>query len=367
MRSITLVAGARPNFMKIAPILRALEQTAGVFKYRLVHTGQHYDEAMNAVFFRELGIPQPDIFLSGGSGTHAQQTARIMIEFEKECMQNRSDLVLVVGDVNSTLACSIVAKKLHIPVAHVEAGLRSGDMSMPEEINRRVTDSISDIFFVTEPSGVGNLIQEGHSADVIFHVGHVMVDNLFHQKNNLKELDFSKTSTGLLKEQLGDYGVVTLHRPSNVDDPLMLGLICQTLTEISAELPLVFPMHPRTKGHLEKSGISLGAGVYVLNPLPYMEFLNLWKDARVILTDSGGLQEESTALGVPCLTLRENTERPITVTEGTNKLVGRDMKLLKREIQTILRGDLKIGRTPALWDGRASQRIVDTLRSYMGC
>lgn len=365
MKTITLVAGARPNFMKIAPILRALDQAADVFKPRLVHTGQHYDEAMNAVFFRELGIPEPDVFLSGGSGTHAQQTARIMVEFEADCIQNRPDLVLVVGDVNSTLACSIVAKKLQIPVAHVEAGLRSGDMTMPEEINRRVTDAISDIFFVTEPSGVDNLLKEGHAPDAIFHVGHVMVDNLFHQKNKLQKLDFSKTATGALKSVFRDYGVVTLHRPSNVDNPSMLALICQALTEISADLPLIFPMHPRTRGHLEKSGILLGQGVHIVDPLPYMEFLNLWKDARVILTDSGGLQEESTALGVPCLTLRENTERPITVAEGTNKLVGRDMAVLKTEIQEILHGNAKVGVTPALWDGRASQRIVDTLRSYM--
>lgn len=364
MKHITIVAGARPNFMKIAPILRELKRFSGVFKTRLVHTGQHYDDAMNAVFFRELGIPEPDVRLNGSGGTHAQQTARIMVEFEADCMQVRPDIVLVVGDVNSTLACAIVAKKLHIPLAHVEAGLRSGDMAMPEEINRRVTDSISDLFFVTEPSGVDNLLREGHSAEAIFHVGHVMVDNLFYQRDRLAEFDFSTAASGRLKKGLSDYGVVTLHRPSNVDNPESLNKICVTISDIAKDLPLIFSLHPRTKKNIEKFGISFGDGVHVVDPLPYMEFLNLWKDARVILTDSGGLQEESTALGVPCLTLRESTERPITVTAGTNKILGKDMKALKAETQSILNGYTKRGAVPELWDGLASQRIVSTLLSY---
>lgn len=365
MNLITLVAGARPNFMKIAPILRALETDKDTFNYRLIHTGQHYDEAMNAVFFRDLGIPEPDAFLQGGGGTHAQQTARIMIGFEEDCLANRPDLVMVVGDVNSTLACSIVAKKLQIPVAHVEAGLRSGDRNMPEEINRLVTDSIADIFFVTEPSGVENLVREGHPADRIHHVGHVMVDNLFYQRDKLSEYDFSNSSAHALKEALGRYGVVTLHRPSNVDDPDVLASFCNTFREISAELPLIFPMHPRTRQNLGKLSISFGEDVHILDPLPYMEFLNIWKDAAVILTDSGGLQEESTALGVPCLTLRENTERPITVHEGTNQLVGHDMGLLKVKINNILTGIGRAGRQPALWDGHAAKRIVAILHSYL--
>ncbi len=365
MKTITLVAGARPNFMKIAPILRALELGSDVFKYRLVHTGQHFDEAMNFVFFKELGIPKPDVHFNGSGGSHAEQTARIMVEFEADCLKNPTDMVLVVGDVNSTLACAIVAKKLHIPVAHVEAGLRSGDMSMPEEINRRATDSISDIFFVTEPSGIENLIKEGHPVGSIFHVGNVMVDNLFHQIKSLSEIDFSDTVTGALKSEFGDYGVVTLHRPSNVDNEIMLRQICQALTDLSANLPLVFPVHPRTKNQLKKLGISLGRNVRTVNPLPYMEFLNLWKDSRVILTDSGGLQEESTALGVPCLTLRDNTERPITVTEGTNVLIGGDMCKLKSEVDNILSATFKKWRRPDLWDGQASLRIIESLRSIL--
>lgn len=365
MKTIALVVGARPNFMKIAPILRALEQAADVFKYRLVHTGQHYDEAMNAVFFRELGISEPDLFLNGGGGTHAEQTARIMVEFEADCMRNRPDLILVVGDVNSTLACSIVAKKLQILVAHVEAGLRSGDMNMPEEINRRVTDSISDIFFVTEPSGVDNLLREGHLSETIHYVGNVMIDNLFFQEKKLANMNFSNTYSGSLKTTLSDYGVVTLHRPSNVDDLLMLNDICQALIEVSVNLPLIFPVHPRTKASISKLNIDFGKNIYLLESLPYMEFLNLWKDAVVVMTDSGGLQEESTALGIPCFTLRSNTERPVTVSEGTNTLIGKNLSKLKFEVDKVFNGKGKKGRLPLLWDGHASTRIVKCLNSYL--
>lgn len=363
MKRITLVAGARPNFMKIAPLMRALARSEEYFSCRLVHTGQHYDEAMNDVFFRELGIPEPDVFLNCGGGTHAQQTAKIMVAFEDECVRNRPDIVMVVGDVNSTLACSIVAKKLNISVAHIEAGLRSGDHRMPEEINRLVTDSISDIFFVTEPSGVDNLLHEGHSASNIHYVGHVMIDNLIYQKDRLVDMDFSEKESNKLKRELGKYGAVTLHRPSNVDNREMLQEICGTLNAISETLPLVFPVHPRTRLNLQKFGIELAENVHVFDPLPYMEFLNLWKDALVILTDSGGLQEESTALGIPCLTLRENTERPVTVTEGTNQLIGNDMKKLRAKVREILGGEAKSGQCPKLWDGCAADRIVDILKT----
>lgn len=321
---IYLVAGARPNFMKIAPIFRALQQASHRFDFQLIHTGQHYDREMSDVFFEELGIPQPNHHLDCGGGSHAEQTAKIMVAFEKICQSQAPDCVLVVGDVNSTLACSIVAKKLHIPVAHVEAGLRSGDMAMPEEINRLVTDSICDWFFCTEPAGVENLKREGKPPSAIFHVGHVMVDNLLFQKKQLKQLAPSNFATTAHKSRLGRYGVVTLHRPSNVDDVQVLSRIMGAINAIAQQLPLVFPIHPRTRDKLKTLGVQPSQNITLLGPQPYMEFLNLWKDAALVLTDSGGLQEETTALGVPCLTLRHNTERPITVDEGTNTLVGTD-------------------------------------------
>ncbi|MBL8489845.1 MAG: UDP-N-acetylglucosamine 2-epimerase (non-hydrolyzing) [Rhodocyclaceae bacterium] len=360
MRTIYLVAGARPNFMKIAPIVRAIQAHGGL-SYRIIHTGQHYDREMNEVFFEELGIPQPDVFMGAGGGSHAQQTAKIMVAFEELCQAQRPDAVLVVGDVNSTLACSIVAKKLHIPVAHVEAGLRSGDMKMPEEINRLVTDAITDWFFVTEPAGEENLRREGKSPGSVFHVGHVMVDNLLYQAAKLDAADSSGFETAAFKAAHARYGVVTLHRPSNVDDPGTMGRIAGALKEIAAELPLLFPVHPRTRQNLEKFGIDLGPGVTLIGPQPYMPFLYLWKDATMVLTDSGGLQEETTALGVPCITIRENTERPVTVEEGTNVLVGTDPAVIAAEAQKVLHGRGKEGRRPALWDGRAAERIVEIL------
>ncbi|MGG7055738.1 non-hydrolyzing UDP-N-acetylglucosamine 2-epimerase [Nitrosomonas sp. ANs5] len=361
-QKIHLIAGARPNFMKIAPIVRALQQQ-GRLSYKIVHTGQHYDREMNDVFFEELGIPQPDIFMAAGGGSHAQQTAKIMVAFEEYCLQQRPDAVLVVGDVNSTLACSIVAKKLHIPVAHVEAGLRSGDMRMPEEINRLVTDSITDWFFVTEPSGLQNLLQEGKPAAAIHHVGHVMVDNLLYQAEQLARADTSAFETSQLKAALANqaYGVVTLHRPSNVDEPETLDRISQALKQIAHRLPLVLPAHPRTRANLQKFGIDLGPNITLIGPQAYMPFLYLWKDAALVLTDSGGLQEETTALGVPCITLRENTERPITLDEGTNILAGTDPVRILTEVDQILQGKGKIGRRPHLWDGQAAQRIASIL------
>jgi UDP-N-acetylglucosamine 2-epimerase (non-hydrolysing) len=359
---IILVAGARPNFMKVAPIIRELRKHEDVFDWRLVHTGQHYDHGMSDVFFQELGIPEPNFHMGAGGGSHAEQTARIMVAFEKYCEEQKPDLVMVVGDVNSTLACSIVAKKLNIKVAHVEAGLRSGDMQMPEEINRMVTDAISDYFFVTEPSGVENLRREGHAEDSIHFVGHVMIDNLYYQLEQLKQIDTRSFSTHALKSRLGKYGVVTLHRPSNVDDQATLTRIISALTTISAALPLVFAIHPRTARNIEAFGLALPDSIICTEPLPYMDFLNLWRDAALILTDSGGIQEESTALGISCITLRENTERPVTVTEGTNRLVGTNAAKIIDTAREFLQGSTQIQRKrPQLWDGQAAGRIIETL------
>ena len=365
---IFLVAGARPNFMKIAPIVRALQAHGGL-AFKIIHTGQHYDREMNDVFFEELGIPAPDVFMAAGGGSHAQQTGKIMVGFEELCQVERPDAVLVVGDVNSTLACSIVAKKLNIQVAHVEAGLRSGDMSMPEEINRLVTDSISDWFFVTEPSGLAHLRREGKANSAIHHVGHVMVDNVLYQAEKLARADTTGFETSAFKASHtangGRYGVVTLHRPSNVDNAEMMARIGGALTDIAVELPLIFPVHPRTRSNLAKFAIDLGPNVTLVGPQAYMAFLNLWKDAAVVLTDSGGLQEETTALGVPCITIRENTERPITVDEGTNVLVGTDPLRIVAEARKVLRGEGKQGRRPHLWDGKAAERIVQVLATNL--
>lgn len=358
---VHLIAGARPNFMKIAPVLRAAAAHRDRLDCRVVHTGQHYDRAMSEVFFEELGIPPPDHHLGCGGGSHAGQTARIMIEYERLCSSAPPALVVVVGDVNSTLACSIVAKKLHIPVAHVEAGLRSGDRRMPEEINRIVTDAITDLFFVTEPSGVDHLLREGHPPEVIHHVGHVMVDNLLFQRARLEQHGIPDGVTSAFRRAHRRYGVVTLHRPSNVDDRETLGRLASALRELSGELPLAFPVHPRTSSNIDRFGVDLGPGVALLPPLAYMEFLSLWKDAAVVLTDSGGMQEETTALGVPCLTLRENTERPITIEQGTNTLVGTDTGLILGTARRILTNGVAATRRPELWDGRAAERIVEVL------
>ena len=368
MKCIYLVAGARPNFMKIAPIVRALQAHGGL-GFKIIHTGQHYDREMNDVFFEELGIPQPDVFMAAGGGSHAQQTGKIMVAFEELCQAALPDAVLVVGDVNSTLACSIVAKKLNIPVAHVEAGLRSGDMAMPEEINRLVTDSISDWFFVTEPSGVEHLRREGKPHAAIHYVGHVMVDNVLYQAEKLARTDTSAFETSAFKATHSGngarYGVITLHRPSNVDDAAMMARIGGALREISNELPLIFPVHPRTRANLAKFCIDLGPNITLVGPQAYMAFLNLWKDAAVVLTDSGGMQEETTALGVPCITIRENTERPITVQEGSNVLAGTDPAVIVAEARKVLRGEGKQGQRPQLWDGNAAVRIVDILAGYL--
>lgn len=356
MALIYLVAGARPNFMKVAPIIRAIRKRADL-RFRLVHTGQHYDYDMSGVFFEQLGIPQPDVVLACGGGSHAQQTASAMVGFEALCEEERPDAVVVVGDVNSTLACTLAAKKLGIPVAHVEAGLRSGDMIMPEEINRVVTDSIADWLFVTEPSGIANLEREGRRADSMYFVGHVMIDNLFYQAARLTQASAALRSADRGKR----YGVVTLHRPSNVDEPGTLLRIVGALKEIAQELPLVFPAHPRTMKNLRCFGIDAGPRIALIGPQAYMPFLALWKDAVLVLTDSGGLQEETTALSVPCVTIRDSTERPVTVEVGSNVLAGTDPKKIVHEARQILRGQGKPAGRPPLWDGRAAERIVAIL------
>lgn len=360
-KKLFLIAGARPNFMKIAPLMRELGRGVYPFEYKLIHTGQHYDKDMSDVFFQELEIPTPDYHLEVGSGTHAEQTAKIMTRFEQTCLSDRPDIVLVVGDVNSTLACSIVAKKLCLKVAHVEAGLRSGDMAMPEEVNRIVTDALSDYFFVTEKSGMEHLLAEGKPVERIHFVGHVMIDNLFYQVKKIEAMDPAQFSSTALKTQYGDYGVVTMHRPSNVDDAPTLTGIMGALSKVAERLPLIFPVHPRTRGNIEKFGIRVPDNIQFVTPQPYMDFLNLFKDARIVMTDSGGLQEETTALGVPCLTMRENTERPVTVSEGTNVVVGVDPAKIVAEATNILDGGAKSGRRPEFWDGQAAQRILQIL------
>ena len=358
---LLLIAGARPNFMKIAPIVRALRNQSSPIEWKLVHTGQHYDYDMSGSFFKDLQIPEPDYHLEVGSGTHAEQTAKIMVEFEKVCAVEMPDLVVVVGDVNSTLACSITAKKMGIQVAHVEAGLRSSDWAMPEEINRLVTDSISDYLFVTEKSGQDNLLREGKKPESIFFVGHVMVDNLLYEEQKLNELQFEDSEVGKLKRKLGSYAFLTLHRPSNVDEPEVFRDIINALNEISWEIPIIFPVHPRTRQKLDSNGFRFSDSVLLLSPLPFKESLYLWKDAALVLTDSGGLQEETTALGVSCFTIRENTERPITIEEGTNTLVGTSHEGILAAYQDFRNGKVKSGQVPDLWDGHASDRIVQVI------
>ena len=351
-----LVAGARPNFMKIAPIFMAsLKHRQVVCK--VVHTGQHYDYEMSEAFFEDLEIPKPDFFLNAGSGSHATQTARIMVAFEKLCEEEAPDLIIVVGDVNSTLACSIVAKKLLIDVAHVEAGLRSRDMTMPEEINRIVTDSISDYFFVTEKTAVANLIKEGKSPDSIHFVGHVMIDNLFYQARQLEACDATRFPTHKLKENKNGYVFLTLHRPSNVDSRKTLEGIAEALNCIAEERPIFFPVHPRTTKMMKEFHITLSSNVELLPPLGFKESLFLWKDAAMVMTDSGGLQEETTAMGVPCLTLRENTERPITIEMGTNVLAGTTTESILHAYKEVVRNKRKKYAVPPKWDGRAAERI----------
>jgi len=358
---ILCVVGARPNFMKIAPIIDAMRGHTALSPV-LLHTGQHYDESMKDAFFRQLGIPEPDVDLEVGSGSHAVQTAQIMQRFEPVLERVGPKAVLVVGDVNSTIACGLVASKKQVPLIHVEAGLRSYDRTMPEEINRVLTDQISDLLFTTERGAERNLLREGIDAGRIHFVGNVMIDAL------LKHVEKAVPAPSVLQRHghaaVEDYAVLTLHRPANVDDPEVLAGLLKALVEVSRRLPVVFPCHPRTAAMIEAHGlrsvISDGR-MTLLPPLGYLEMVGLVSTARLVLTDSGGLQEETTALGIPCVTLRENTERPITVTEGTNTVVGRDADRILQCVEDILETGGKRGRVPELWDGKAATRIVDVL------
>ena len=360
------VVGARPNFMKMAPLIEAMSRYSGEIEHLLVHTGQHYDERMSKSFFEDLGMPKPDINLEVGSGSHAEQTARIMVEFEKVCLVEKPDLVIVVGDVNSTMACTITAKKMGIRVAHVEAGLRSRDMSMPEEINRLCTDVLCDYLFTTDHFANENLLAEGVAADKIHFVGNVMIDTL------LKHRELAQ-SMSLIEEwglKPSGFATLTLHRPSNVDDPVTLRGILDALSEIAQKIPIIFPIHPRTRKMVEQFGFGeyfsrsdRPKGLWVINPLGYLEFLHLNMNAMMVITDSGGLQEETTVLGVPCITLRNNTERPITCEVGTNFIAGNSQDKIMNHAYKVLNGEIPYASVPEKWDGKAAERIVELLRS----
>ena len=368
---VLCVVGARPNFMKVAPILRAFAAHQPPIPTLLVHTGQHYDASMSDKLFQDLGLPRPDLNLEVGSGSHAVQTAEVMKRFEPAIDDYKPACVLVVGDVNSTLACSLVAVKKGVPVVHVEAGLRSGDRRMPEEINRVLTDQISDRLYTTERSALDNLLREGVAQDRVCFVGNVMIDSLHASRPKARPaaevLRAHGCDAGLVSDPSG-YGVVTLHRPSNVDDADTLRDLLETLKAVSQQLPLVFALHPRTRAHIDRFGLSTlidPARMALLPPQGYLEMLGLMGGAALVLTDSGGLQEETTALGVPCLTLRENTERPITVEQGTNTMVGRNRQAILAGVDHILSGQGKRGRVPEHWDGRAAERIADDLWSWL--
>jgi len=358
---VLCVAGARPNFMKIAPLLREFN-SRDTFESFLVHTGQHYDARMSENFFRDLGIPAPDINLGVGSGTHAEQTAHVLMKLEAVLLSERPDLVLVVGDVNSTLAATIAAVKLDIPVAHVEAGLRSGDRTMPEELNRLMTDVVASWLFTTEADGEANLLREGIDPARIHFVGNVMIDTLLANLERAKKLD-TLERLGLTK---GKFCLLTLHRPSNVDDPARLAELFGALEEIHDRVPIVFPVHPRTATNISEALGGRDLKFQIIEPQDYLDFLRLMADAKIVLTDSGGVQEETTALGTPCFTLRDSTERPITVTHGTNTMVGADREVILREVMATLDGKPKAGNVPDLWDGKASERIANVLERDLG-
>ncbi len=354
------IAGARPNFMKIGPILRALRKEG--IESKLIHTGQHYDAIMSDVFFKELEIPTPDISLNVGSGSHAKQTADIMIRYEEILQNEKPDLTLVVGDVNSTLACSIASAKMNIPIAHVEAGLRSFDRGMPEEVNRLVTDAVSQYLFTTEKSGTENLLREGKTADQIFFVGNVMIDSLISV--------LPKINSEVLLKKFGmnskQFALMTLHRPSNVDDRESLMRIADLLKSVQSKIRVLFAVHPRTRGNIKKFGLEdlfEFPNVILTEPLGYLDFIGLLRESKLVITDSGGLQEEAAFLKIPCLTMRENTERPVTIEIGSNTLVGSSSKDILPLVERVLINTYKQGEIPPLWDGRASERIVQTLRN----
>lgn len=353
--NILIVGGARPNFMKIAPLINEFRKHK--IKFKLIHTGQHYDYNMSKIFFDNLGISEPDYFLKVGSGSHAVQTAKIMIAFEKVVIKENPKLVIVVGDVNSTIACALVAKKLFVEIAHIEAGLRSFDFKMPEEINRRLTDQVADYLFITESSALTNLENEGIDPSKIFFVGNIMIDNLMQNLNKAQETNYYE-ELSLIPES---YGLVTIHRPSNVDNREDLERVIQILDYIQSKIKIIFPMHPRTQKCLKQYNLEKElnkSGIILIEPLGYLEFLNLMINSKFILTDSGGIQEEASYLGIPILTLRKNTERPITIEKGTNSLIGNDFEKLKLILDKILTNSYKKGQSIEKWDGKTSQRIV---------
>lgn len=368
---VICVVGARPNFMKMAPILRAFSANKPAIPTLLIHTGQHYDKDMNDKLFEDLRLPKPDINLEVGSGSHAVQTAEVMKRFEPVIDQHKPSCVLVVGDVNSTLACTLVAVKKGVPVVHVEAGLRSYDRAMPEEINRILTDQVADLLYTTERSATGNLVREGIDESRVRFVGNVMIDSLLNNRQFARPPGETLSQLGFDPKAISGpagYGVVTLHRPSNVDKPEVLSSLLTELRRISESIPLVFALHPRTKDNIGRFGLQLlveGDRMLMLPPQGYLEMLGLMAGARIVLTDSGGLQEETTALGIPCLTMRENTERPITVEQGTNTMVGRDIPTIRHHANETLAGRGKSGRIPELWDGRAAERIAADLGDWL--
>lgn len=357
-KMIYLVAGARPNFVKIAPLIAQFKREN--INFKLIHTGQHYDDNMSKVFFEDLEIPEPNIYLNVGSASHAVQTARIMIEFEEVLLEEKPSIVIVVGDVNSTIACALVAKKLFIKVAHIEAGLRSFDRKMPEELNRLLTDQISDFLFTTEKSAEINLKREGIDSNKIYFVGNIMIDNLIKNLEKARNLKFIKSI--YLKEK--SYALVTFHRPSNVDNKKDLKKVIEILNYLQEQIKVIFPIHPRTKKNLVKFKLleKLKADIILMDPVGYLAFLNLMLSARLILTDSGGIQEEASFLKIPILTLRNNTERPITVEKGTNTIIGKDVKKAKNYINDILSDRYKNGQEIEKWDGNTSKRIVSILK-----
>jgi len=363
--TVLCIVGARPNFMKIAPIMRAMASSALISPV-LLHTGQHYDADMKHSFFDQLHIPEPDIDLEVGSGSHAEQTAEIMKRFEPVLDELKPQAILVVGDVNSTIACALVAVKKSIPVVHVEAGLRSGDRAMPEEINRVLTDQISDLLFTTEADAVNNLTAEGIQSERIHFVGNVMIDTLLYNRNRATPSKETLAQAGV--DLSKGYGMLTLDRPSNVDDPVVLERLLTVLVKLSKQLPLVFPVHPRTRQRISDMGFDAllaDSSISLLPPLGYLQMLGLMSDATVVLTDSGGIQEETTALGVPCITLRENTERPITLTQGTNVLAGTDVAVIESSFDEILSTGGRKGIIPELWDGHAAVRLTRIIESFL--
>jgi UDP-N-acetylglucosamine 2-epimerase (non-hydrolysing) len=359
---IHLIAAARPNFMKVAPLYHALVAD-DAFEPQVVHTGQHYDPNMSAAFFDDLGLPEPDYHLNVGSGTHAEQTAGVMVAYEKICMGSRPDWIVVVGDVNSTVAATLVGKKLHIPVAHLEAGLRSGDRDMPEEINRLVTDAISDLLWTPSPDADENLGREGVPADKIDFVGNIMIDSYELMKGRISEQD-TRQRLGVAE---GAYGLVTLHRPSNVDSLESLSTITDQLRKVGEKIELVFAVHPRTRKQLEAFGLfdklNDAAGICIIEPLGYIEFMSLVEGCRLVITDSGGIQEETTYLGIPCLTCRDTTERPITISEGTNRLV--PIEEISAVADEILASDKVAANSPDLWDGNTAGRCIESLKARL--